>query len=76
MSNFITLKDGRWLLDVSEIASVFMTQRQDYIRVALKRCEEIELYYDNRLECSNDYKTVVEAVQKLQESDGLTPLNG
>lgn len=76
MSNFITLKDGRWLLDVSELTSIFMTQRQDYIRVALKCGEEIERYYDNRLECSNDYKMVVEAVQKLQESDGLTPLNG
>lgn len=76
MSNFITLKDGRWLLDVSEIASVFMTKDQYHIHVALKRGEEIDRYYDNRLECSNDYKMIVEAVQKLQESDGLTPLNG
>lgn len=76
MSNFITLKDGRWILDASEIASVFMTKDQDRIYVALKRVEEIDRYYDNRLECSNDYKMIVEAVQKLQESDGLTPLNG
>lgn len=76
MSNFITLKDGRWILDASEIASVFMTKDQDRIYVALKRVEEIDRYYDNRLECSNDYKMIVEAIQKLQESDGLTPLNG
>ncbi|WAW11835.1 hypothetical protein nACB2_091 [Acinetobacter phage nACB2] len=62
MSNLVVLKEGRWIVDISQVASVFITKRCDNIYVALKGCEEMERFYDTKAECEIDYKVLSEAL--------------
>lgn len=71
MKKLVVLKEGLWLLDLSEVTSLIMDGGQKHIFVVFKNSVETEQYYKYSSDCENDFKTIVDGLMSLNAEQQL-----